>query len=210
MTITEERTATVETDGIEMDEPSEQPLEPSPNALDALFEWLERSPVPEGYKIEIVEGAVFMVPQRDIHWQTIRRIVRALEDRFGMDVLVTSDVRIDFPGELNGLCPDVAKIADGAKKNKQGRWCYQDIEFIAEVISKGTSANDYGPKRDVYATAEVPVYVIADPYIGRCRVFTHPQDGEYKSDLTLAYGKPIDLRELFPGFTITTDEFPRD
>ncbi|MFF4951603.1 Uma2 family endonuclease [Streptomyces chattanoogensis] len=207
MTITEERTHTVETDGIEMDEPTEQSSELS---LDELFERLERMPVPEGYKVEIVEGAVFMSPQRDIHWQTIRRIVRALEDRFGMDVLVTSDVRIDFPGELNGFAPDVAKIADGAKKDDMGRWRYQDIEFVAEVISKRTAANDYGPKKAIYASGGVPVYVIADPYIGRCRVFTQPQDGEYKSDLTLVYGTPIDLTEAFPGFTIPTEDFPKD
>ncbi|AJT64895.1 Uma2 family endonuclease [Streptomyces chattanoogensis] len=210
MTITEERTATVETDGIEMDDATEQPNDPSSDELDELFAWLEHSPVPEGYKVEIIEGTVFMSPQRDSHWETIRRIVRAMEDRFGMDVRVKSDVRIDFPGELNGLCPDVAKIADDAKMNARGRWRYQDIEFIAEVISKRTATNDYGPKKDIYATAEVPVYVIADPYIGRCRIFTDPQDGEYKTDVSLTYGKPIDLTSTTVDLTIPTDDFPKD
>ncbi|ARF57035.1 Uma2 family endonuclease [Streptomyces gilvosporeus] len=210
MTITEERTHTVETDGIEMDEPTEQSSELNLAELDELFARLEQMPVPEGYKVEIIEGTIFMSPQRNIHWQTIRRIVRAVEDRFGMDDLVTSDVRVDFPGELNGFCPDVAKFTDGAKVDARGRWRYQDIEFVAEVISKGTAANDYGPKQATYAAAGIPVYVIADPYIGRIRVFTHPQDGEYKSDLTLVYGEPIDLTEQFPGFTIATDTFPKD
>ena len=39
--------------------------------LDVLFERLERMPVPEGYKVEIVEGAIFMSPQRDTHWEII-------------------------------------------------------------------------------------------------------------------------------------------
>jgi hypothetical protein len=64
--------------------------------LDEWFERLERMPVPEGYKVEIVGGTVHMTPQRDTHWVIIRRIVRALEDRFGMKVKVFSDVRIDF------------------------------------------------------------------------------------------------------------------
>ncbi|MEU7433197.1 Uma2 family endonuclease [Streptomyces sioyaensis] len=178
--------------------------------LDDLFERLEQMHVPEGYKVEIVEGDVFMAPQRDVHWQTIRRIVRALEDRFGLDAPVTSDVRIDFPGELNGFAPDVAKFTDSAEKDERGRWRYQDVEFVAEVISKGTAANDYGPKRRVYATAGIPVYLIADPYTGRCRVFTHPQDGDYKVDLTLAYGQPIDLTDTVVGITLSTDDFPRD
>ncbi|MGW2412047.1 Uma2 family endonuclease [Streptomyces tubercidicus] len=207
MSISLYRTETIETDGTEMAEPTEQRNELT---LDELFRQLERMHTPEGYKVEIVEGAVYMTPQRDVHWQTIRRIVRALEDRFGMDVLVTSDVRITFPGEGNGFAPDVAKIADGAEKDEFGRWRHQDIEFIAEVISKGTAHNDYGPKKKAYALAEVPVYVIADPYLGRCRVFTEPQDGDYKLDLTVVYGMPVDLTHTVAGITLATDDFPRD
>lgn len=178
--------------------------------LDDLFERLDPTHLPEGYKVEIVEGAAFMAQQWDVQWQTVRRIVRALDDRFGMDAPVTSDVRIDFPGELNGFAPDVAKFADDAEKDERGRWRYQDVEFVAEVISRGTGPNDYGPKRRAYALAEVPVYLIADPYLGRCRVFTAPQDGDYKSDLTVTYGMPIDLTHTVVGLTLSTEEFPRD
>lgn len=58
--------------------------------LDEWFERLERMPVPEGFRVEIVGGNVHMTPQRSTHWQTIRRIVHALEDRFGSDVMVFS------------------------------------------------------------------------------------------------------------------------
>ncbi|MER6308178.1 Uma2 family endonuclease [Streptomyces sp. NPDC001739] len=204
MTISLERTETIATDGMEMAEPTE-----NQQRLDGLFARLEGAS-PEGYKTEIIGGTIFMSPQRDAHWLTIRQLLRALEDRFGVDVLVLSDVRIDFPGKENGFCPDIAKFADGAKKNALGRWRYQDIELIAEVISQGTAVNDYGPKKAVYAEAGIPVYVIADPYLGRCRVFTHPQDGEYLRDLTLKYGEPVDLTHAFPGFSISTENFPRD
>ncbi|MFF9477823.1 Uma2 family endonuclease [Streptomyces sp. NPDC014733] len=70
--------------------------------------------------------------------------------------------------------------------------------------------NDYGPKKAAYARAEVPVHLIADPYTVRCRVFTHPQDGDYKSDLTLAYGEPVDLTGTVVGITLATEDFPRD
>lgn len=32
--------------------------------LDTMFEWLEKLPIPEGYKTEIVGGHIFMTPQR--------------------------------------------------------------------------------------------------------------------------------------------------
>ncbi|KQW16773.1 Uma2 family endonuclease [Streptomyces sp. Root369] len=178
--------------------------------LDEMFERLEKLPVPEGYKVEIVEGAIYMSPQRDIHWETIRRIVRALEDTFGMDVKVLSDVRIDFPGRKNGLAPDVVKLRDGAEKTSKGRWRYEDVEFIAEVISQDTAKNDYGPKKTAYALAEVPVYVIADPYTGKCHLFTQPKDGDYVSDLSITYGGDVDMTATPLNLTLKSDKFPRD
>ncbi|MFE2498895.1 Uma2 family endonuclease [Streptomyces scopuliridis] len=180
--------------------------------LDRMFQALEKMPVPEGIKVEIVGGNIFMSPQRDSHWEIIRRIVRAVEDTFGMDVKVKSDVRFDFPGLLNGFCPDVVKLAADAKQDARGRWDFADVEFIAEVISRGTADNDYGPKKDVYASAGVPVYVIADPYTGRCHIYTEPKEGEYTDERTTAFGKEIDL--TLTGvekktLTLKTDKFPR-
>ncbi|MFJ9629171.1 Uma2 family endonuclease [Streptomyces sp. NPDC101175] len=178
--------------------------------LDVMFEWLEKMPIPEGTRVEIVGGNIFMSPQRDTHWEIIRRVVRALEDRFGMAAKIFSDVRIDFPGPLNGFCPDVAKLREGAQKNSEGHWRHEDVEFVAEVISKGTATNDYGPKKAAYAKAEVPVYLIADPYQGRCHIFSHPKDDDYSTETKLSFGEEVDLTDTVVGLTLKTDEFPRD
>jgi Uma2 family endonuclease len=187
---------------IEMAENSDE------RTLDEMFQWLESAP--EGFKVEIVEGAVFMSPQRDIRWQIIRRIVRALEDRFCMDVTVMSDVRIDFPGTLNGFAPDVAKIRDGAEKDEAGRWRHQDVEFVAEVISKGTGHNDYGPKKAAYAAAGVPAYLVADPYQRKCHLYTAPKEGDYATETTVVFGTDLDLTGTPVGLTLTTADFPRE
>ncbi|MEU6301267.1 hypothetical protein DMH25_27425 [Streptomyces sp. WAC 01325] len=178
--------------------------------LDEWFERLERMPVPEGFRVEIVGGNVHMTPQRNTHWQIIRRILWALEDRFGRQVTAFTDVRIDFPGDENGFCPDVAMLKDSAQQDDTGHWRYQDVEFVAEVISRGTAANDYGPKRTAYAVAEVPVYVIADPYRGRCSVYTHPKDGDYAMTTSVDFGTDLDLTGTVVDLTLKTDDFPRD
>lgn len=177
-------------------------------SLDDWFELIERM-VPEGVKAEVVEGAVFMVPQRDSHWDIIRRIVRAVEDQFGMDVQVKSDVRIDFPGHDNGFCPDVAKLREGAKKDERGRWRHEDVEFVAEVISRGTGLNDYGPKKAAYAEAGVPVYLVVDPYQGRCHVFTDPKEGEYRTESRTDFGDDVDMTGTAIDLVLKTDTFPR-
>ncbi|MEN8650945.1 Uma2 family endonuclease [Streptomyces sp. 21So2-11] len=179
-------------------------------SLDELFERLEHMPVPEGYKVEIVEGTVYMSPQRDTHWEIIRRIVRALEDRFGMGVRVKSDVRMDFAGHNNGFAPDVVKLSDEAEKSEQGRWHYRDIEFVAEVISRDTALNDYGKKKDAYAACGVPVYLIADPYQGKCHLYTSPKGGEYQTELAVNFGTSVDLTGTAVDLTLETGDFPRD
>ncbi len=178
-------------------------------SLDELFDRLERMPVPEGYKVEIVEGAIYMSPQRHIHWEIILGIVEQLRAKYPRS-RTASDVRIDFPGQLNGFCCDVATFKEGAARDDEGRWRYENVEFVAEVISKSTARNDYGPKKDAFALAGVPVYIIVDPYVGECLLFTDPKDGKYRSGPPLKFGDPIDLTDTVVGLTLATDEFPRD
>jgi Uma2 family endonuclease len=178
--------------------------------LDEMFEAIERMPLFEGYKAEIVEGAVVMSPPRHVHARIMRLIMRALEDEFGMDALVSFDERIDFPGHLNGFCPDVVKLRDTAEQTSKGLWRYQDVEFVAEVVSRSTGTNDYGPKKTAYAAAEVPVYLIADPYQGRCHVYTRPKEDDYAMETTVAFGEPIDLTDTPLGLVLDTAGFPRD
>ncbi|MFD9910184.1 Uma2 family endonuclease [Streptomyces sp. NPDC059063] len=176
--------------------------------LDAMFEAFEGRPILEGMRIEVVEGDVHMTPQRNVHWQIIRRVLHALDDRFGRDTLVMSDVRVDFPGFRNAFCPDVAKFRDGAQPDDEGRWQHADIEFIAEVISKGTAQNDYGPKKTTYAKAEIPLYLIADPYQRKVHVYTQPKNGGYEVESVVAFGRDVDLTDTVLGLTLKTADFP--
>lgn len=193
----------VDTDRIEMADESDE------LTLDTLFELVERMPVPEGYKVEIVEGTVYMSPQRDTHWDTIYDILDQLRARYPRRRL-KSDVRIDYAGNLNGFASDVIALAEGATKNEKGRWHPRDVEFVGEVISKSTAANDYGPKKAVYATAGVPVYLIVDPYTAKCHVHTLPKDGAYHVETTLDFGVDVDLTGTPAGLKLATGEFPRD
>ncbi|MEU5309187.1 Uma2 family endonuclease [Streptomyces sp. NPDC021562] len=177
--------------------------------LDELFEQIEKMPAPEGYKVEIVEGTVFMSPQRDTHWEIIADIYEQLRTKYPRK-RVKSDVRIDYPGHLNGFASDVTLMAEDAAKTDSGLWRHQDVEFVAEVISKGTAANDYGAKKTAYATAEVPVYLIADPYQRRCHVYTHPKGDDYTTETRVAFGADVDLTGTVLGLTLNTAEFPTD
>ncbi|MFB7112946.1 Uma2 family endonuclease [Streptomyces sp. NPDC056291] len=194
---------TVLADRIEMAEQSDEPT------LDDMFEWLEQMHIPEGFKTEIVEGGIFVTPQRDTHWEIIATIYDQLRTKYPRK-RVKSDVRIDYPGHLNGFASDVVALAEGARKDEKGHWRPGDVELVAEVISQGTARNDYGPKKDAFAAAGVPVYLIVDPYTGTWHLHTLPKDGEYRGVLSLDFGDEIDLNDTPVGLVLKTDEFPRD
>ncbi|MER6089251.1 Uma2 family endonuclease [Streptomyces bluensis] len=189
-------------DRVEMAEENDE------SALDQLFESLARF-TPEGYKVEIVEGAIFVSPQQDTHWEIILDIVEQLRTKYPRKRL-KSDVRVDYPGHLNGFASDVTLVAEGAEKSPGGLWRHQDVEFVAEVISKDTAHNDYGPKKTAYALAEVPAYLIADPYQGKCHLYTRPKGTEYLIKLSVTFGADIDTTTTRLGLTLKTHEFPRD
>ncbi|MFI6050796.1 Uma2 family endonuclease [Streptomyces violascens] len=178
------------------------------HTLDTLFKWLEKT-APEGYRIDIVEGDIFMTPQRSIHWDVIADIYEQLRTKFPRKRIL-SDVRIDYPGHLNGFCSDITLVSEASVEHGARRFVHNDVEFVAEVVSKGTGHNDYHPKRIAYATAEIPVYLIADPYQGRCHVYTQPKKGDYVSQLRVDFGNDLDLTGTVIGLTISTDEFPRE
>ncbi|MFB7272792.1 Uma2 family endonuclease [Streptomyces sp. NPDC056244] len=196
----------IETDRIAMADESNERDE---RTLDAMFEALEKMPVPEGIKVEIVEGNIFMSPQRDTHWQITLDVIQQLSAKYPIE-RIKSDVRFDFPGHLNGFACDVVALSEDAAMDSKGHWHYSDVEFIAEVISRKTAANDYGPKKVAYAVAEVPVYVIANPYTGRCHVYTQPKGSEYTDEAMVTFGAEIDLTHTVVGLPLKTAEFPRD
>lgn len=191
-----------DTDRIAMAESNEE------LTLDTMFEWLEKMPIPEGYKSEIVGGNIFTAPQRDTHWEIIFALAQQLNAKYSRSH-IKSDVRIDFPGHLNGFACDVVALKDDAVRDDKGRWRYEDIEFVAEVISKGTASN-YGPKKAAFASAGVPVYLIVDPYTGEWHLHTLPKGDEFHGTVTFGFGEEIDLTHTPVGLTLTTDEFPRD
>ncbi|MEU1018718.1 Uma2 family endonuclease [Streptomyces sp. NPDC005900] len=177
--------------------------------LDEMFEALERGPFLEGYKIDIIEGAVHMTPQRANHWDIIAGIYDQLRTKYPRRRTL-SDVRIDYPGELNAFCSDVALVAEGAERTKRGGFLCGDVEFVAEVISRGTGPNDYGPKKAGYATAGVAVYLVVDPYQGKCHAYTRPKDGDYHVTTTVDFGQEIDLTHTFLGLAFDTSDFSRE
>ncbi|MBC7274312.1 MAG: Uma2 family endonuclease [Streptomyces sp.] len=173
------------------------------------IEQLEQLPPPEGYKSEVVDGNVLMTPRRTVHWQLIRRILWALDDRFGRHTNVLSEVPVRFPGP-HSYCPAIAKLRDDAKTDSEGRWHPADIEFVTEIISTRSAQHAHGPKKAAYAKAKIPVYLVIDLDESKCHAYTAPKDGDYTTMTTVTFGTDVDLTQTPLNLTLKSADFPRD
>ncbi|GHF56365.1 hypothetical protein GCM10010218_42120 [Streptomyces mashuensis] len=177
--------------------------------LDEMFALIEGMNVPAGYRAEIIEGEIVLNPQRDVHSMIIRLLSRDLEAVRGVaDPGILWDVRIDFPGHLNGYAPDVALVRVGAQKNEKGLYQYQDLELVAEVVSPSSRRDDFGAKLTTYAVAGVPTYLIADPRTGLAHVFHAPRGDRYTDEVTYTFTSKFTLPA--PEIAVDTTHWPRD
>ncbi len=62
-----------------------------------------------------------------------------------------------------------------------------DVELVVEVLSPYSIERDRITKRDEYAQASIPAYLIVDRFAERLMLFTDPRDGAYRT-LTSADG----------------------
>lgn len=187
---------------------TEAPRSEGDQAVDALFDALDRMGMPRGYLGQIVEGAIYIEPVQPTGQQISHSIAEQLRTKYRKKS-PTPDRRINLPGHMNGFVPDVMAIRETAAPGPNGRWRYQDIDLVAEVASRSTAYYDYDPKKTTYAGAEIPLYLIADPTTGKCHLFSHPEDGRYRRQLSVEFGLEIDLTDTAVGLILHTESFPR-
>ncbi|MFI5771321.1 Uma2 family endonuclease [Streptomyces sp. NPDC051658] len=180
-----------------------------------LRTWRELD-VPEGWRAEIDEGQIVLVPPPHAHHNGIaemvqHRLYRVLPEGLGiyqtlgihvapLDRLYVPDLVIMERELIMAADPETSDPMDAA-----------EAQLIVEVTSKGNARDDRTKKYRAYARAGVPMYLLIDRFDTRgamATLFTEPnEDGTYKHSDPVPFGKPLVLPEPF-GTTLLTDEFP--
>ncbi|MFC8824900.1 Uma2 family endonuclease [Streptomyces sp. NPDC057137] len=89
-----------------------------------------------------------------------------------------------------------------------GEWSDPDgVLMVADVTSYDgdTDSRDRKEKRDGYAAAGIPVYLLVDRDSNELVVYTEPHNGAYKARMSHAYGATITLPEPV-SLTLETEE----
>ncbi|WP_026248238.1 Uma2 family endonuclease [Streptomyces sp. LaPpAH-108] len=177
---------------------TDQPVpEPVSDLDEVLWQAWKAMDLPEGYRAEIIEGAIEVSPTgRRRHGVLCNRLRRALDTHLArggyapyQDINVIHRQKVWVPGLF--VAPvDLDEIPDeeGLGVDAAG------VKMVIEVTSPGhrNLQRDRARKRREYARAGIPVYVIVDDYDdeGAVLVLTSPdaKKGKYADEHRVPYG----------------------
>ncbi|MFI6948735.1 Uma2 family endonuclease [Streptomyces sp. NPDC050422] len=180
-----------------------------------LHTWQELD-VPEGWRAEIDEGQIVLVPPPHAHHNGIaakvqRRLYANLPD--ALEIYQTLGVHVAPLDKL--YVPDLvvmpAELIDAADSESSDPVDASEALLVVEITSKGNARDDRTKKYRAYARAGVPMYLLIDRFDTRgamATLFTEPnEDGTYKRSDPVPFGKPLDMPAPFD-VTLATDAFP--
>ncbi len=182
---------------------------------EVVWQVWKASELPEGYRAEIIEGAIEVSPTgRFSHAQVVNRLRDALgiflhDSEYGAwnDTNVIHALRAWIPdGFVAPRDAEPAEAEDGLGIKASA------VRMVVEVVSPGKRNQDRDRvrKRREYARAGIPVYVIIDDYDGQGAVtlFTgpRPDKADWEDIHRVPYGTDVTIPEgPAKGFVIGED-----
>ncbi|MFD4502012.1 Uma2 family endonuclease [Streptomyces sp. NPDC058457] len=175
-----------------------------PDLDEVLWQAWKAMELPEGYRAEIIEGAIEVSPTaRRSHMQIANRVRKAL-DKFldGGEYTCYQDGNVIH--NCKAWIPDVFVAPEDTEPcgDEDDMGVRADaVHLIVEVVSPGKRNQDRDRirKRREYARAGIPVYVIIDDYDGQgaVTVFTgpRPDKADWEDIHRVPYGTEVTVPE---------------
>lgn len=187
-----------------------------PDSWSSLLRTWRELDIPEGWRAEITElGVTLMPPPRvpngNIADLVHKTLVRAdLPDEWAFHQ--TMGVRIRPLDQL--YIPDILVIprdapVDAPDEETAGPFFAEDARLVVEITSKGNANHDRKRKLWGYGHGPAPLYLLIDgwhPDGKRCTVYSEPSNGQYLRSVTSPFGEPVELPAPF-NLTLDTSQF---
>jgi Uma2 family endonuclease len=182
-----------------------------PDRFEALYAFWTRFDAPEGWRVEISDGALRMTPPPDVPHNITAVPVRDLLVRHassGIDVFET--LGIEIVGAEKLYIPDVVAIPGSALDGRDMTGRSTDVVLAVEITSRSGARIDRTEKLNAYATGAVQAYLLVDRVAKNPAVtmYSEPVDGEYQHLVKVPFGETIHLPEPFD-VDLDTSQFPR-
>lgn len=173
-------------------------------ADDGLVEVFLDLDVPAGYRAELIEGEIVVSPPADgDHADIVAAFNKKVVRHSSAEVYASGAMGLITPH--GRFIPDSVVGPDGLFRGRDPWTTSEGVLLVAEVTSIHPE-KDRDVKRRAYAAAEIPLYLLCDRTAREVVLYSEPRDGDYRADVRIPFGKPLDLPEPFR-FTLDTEPF---
>lgn len=174
----------------------------------SLSELLHAFDVPDSLRAEILGGLIVMSPlTRGRHALTVDLVRCQLQRACPPGHRPIGGIRYRCPATGDEPIPDLTVVPDQALDEDLRFHALDIVELVVEVGSESSIRNDREPKRLLYASQNIPLYLLVDPLLALVTLYTDPQHGDYLAHHTVAFGDPITIPAPF-ALRLETDQFP--
>lgn len=173
-----------------------------------LAEIAENLDVPEGYRVEIIAGRIYVSPSPSgIHALALETIEDALRPARPRGTSMTHDVSLALPETGQQYVPDLVVLPRTLLKSRGWLFPASEALLVVEVVSPSHPDVDRVTKQAGYAAAGIPLYLVADLPDQSVTLYGDPANGEYHRANVVDFGGKIHIPAPFD-VTIDTAEFP--
>ncbi|GAA1110299.1 Uma2 family endonuclease [Nocardiopsis composta] len=185
---------------------------------DVLLRTWEELDLPDGWRAEISQGGVLLLPPPgDDHNDIVETVQRNLYQQILLSSGEVSRFRVHQTADLRVLplgtlfVPDLL-VLPGPLRERGAEHSAADALLVVEVASPGNADRDRKTKLWGYAHGPVPLYLLIDrwdPVQGEpaATLYSKPVNGRYTNVQRVPFGEAVKLPEPF-GFDLDTAEFP--
>ncbi|WP_225847831.1 Uma2 family endonuclease [Streptomyces sp. HPF1205] len=166
-----------------------------PQMLVEEFEQIEAT-APETVRLEFINGKIEVKPVPDgNHDEIVMWLVRrCMQHR--PELTLYTERGLSIGTYRKGRARPDGTLAPEGHFAGQGEWAEPDgVLMTVEVTSHDadTDRRDRHEKRDGYAAAGIPVYLLVDREDLTITVFSEPEDGKYRNVTSRPFGADIEL-----------------
>lgn len=164
------------------------------DAADWLWEELP------GHRVEILNGSIVVTPPPDgPHQETLTWLIEGFARARAREagIRYVQGIGLWLPtGPDDYAVPDFSVVDADYKDALVEKNCYAPHVFrlVLEVTSSNWT-NDTATKVDVYARANIPVYVVVDRKHDEVLLYTDPADGKYHDPQRFERGESVPIPE---------------
>ena len=176
-------------------------------SVEQAFE-LFSAAAPEGWRVELVEGEIYVVPPANgEHEEIVSELSGQVRDHDrGLGRYTGIGLNVPGASGTGHVIPDLVIAPKGSFHDEEEWHEPAPVLMVAEVTSASTATRDRDTKIRGYARAGIPIYLLIDREEGEVMVYSDPSGDDYAKSLKHKLGLAVPLPAPL-GFELDTAEF---